>query len=88
MEEAWQGWMGSVAGRRGLQLRTWGACPTAPSSVRPARWVLAAVTDPILGRDWFLLGAAALEAKAAGGLPLTCLLRGKQDTNAASPFSP
>lgn len=63
MEEAWQGWMGSVAGRRGLQLRTWGACPTAPSSVRPARWVLAAVADPILGPDWFLLGAAALKLR-------------------------
>lgn len=92
VEEVWQGWIGSVAGRRGLRLSTWGACPTAPSSVRPARcslrWVLAAVTDPILGPDWFLLGAAALEAKGAGGLPLTCLLRGKKDTNAASPFSP
>ena len=94
MEGAWQG-RGQKAGRRGLQLRSWGACPTAPSSVQPTalqpepplRRVLAVVAD-LLGQDWPLLRAAALEAQAAGGLLPTRILGGKKDTNAVSLVSP
>ena len=49
-----------------------------PKARRSLALVLTAVTDP-LGQDWPLPRAAALEAKAACGLPLTRLLGDKKD---------